>query len=75
MLVSALDPHATKNCTEWDMWENYTPTQKANLKSFAMSSMDALQVTLVAYHINLIFLLTCVFSTGSSGPGRSAQVP
>ena len=75
MLVSAADEHVTQGCAEWDIWENYTSTQKANLKSFAMSSMDALQVTPVAYCTNLLFLLTRVSSTGSSGPGRLAQVP
>lgn len=35
MLHSTADLHTTKNCTS---------TQKANLKQFAMSSMDALQV-------------------------------
>lgn len=48
MLLSTADEHVTKNCTQWDIWENYTSTQKDNLKSFAMSSMDALQVTPVA---------------------------
>jgi hypothetical protein len=49
MLHSTADQHVTKNCSQWDIWENYTPAQKDSLKSFAMSSMDALQVTPVAY--------------------------
>jgi hypothetical protein len=44
MLHSTADLHTTNNCTLWDHWENYTPTQKANLKQFAMASFDALQV-------------------------------
>lgn len=44
MLVSALDPHVTQDCTVWDMWEDYTPTIKQNLMDFALSNMDALQV-------------------------------
>jgi hypothetical protein len=43
MLHTTADLHTTKNCTPWDLWEDYTPTQKANLMSFAMSSMDSLQ--------------------------------
>jgi len=43
MFHSPADEHTTTNCTQWDHWENYTATQKADLMSFAMSSMDALQ--------------------------------
>jgi len=43
MLRSTADQHVTEGCAQWDIWENYTPAQKDNLMSFAMSSMDALQ--------------------------------
>jgi glucan 1,3-beta-glucosidase len=43
-LHTTADDHVTQNCTEWNMWEDYTETQKQNLMSFAMSNMDALQV-------------------------------
>jgi hypothetical protein len=73
MLRSTADQHVTEGCAQWDIWENYTPAQKDNLMSFAMSSMDALQVTPATYQINL--LMTRIPSNGSSGPGRSAQAP
>jgi hypothetical protein len=43
MLHTVADEHTTTDCTQWDNWENYTPTQKENLLSFAMSNFDALQ--------------------------------
>lgn len=43
MLHSTADDHTTKDCTQWDQWENYTPTMKQNLMTFAMANMDALQ--------------------------------
>jgi glucan 1,3-beta-glucosidase len=43
MLHSTADQHTTTGCAQWDEWEKYTATQKQNLMSFAMSSMDALQ--------------------------------
>jgi len=43
MLHSTADEHTTVGCDRWDMWEDYTDTMKANLMSFAMSNMDALQ--------------------------------
>jgi len=64
MLHSTADQHTTKNCTPWDLWEDYTPTQKANLKQFAMASFDALQV----------IQSDNIPSTGFSGPGKSARV-
>jgi hypothetical protein len=72
MLHSTADQHTTQNCTQWDEWENYTPTQKANLKSFAMSSMDALQV-IISPSNSQWCSLQCLPSTGFSGPGKSAQ--
>ena len=52
MLHSVADEHTTADCTQWDQWENYTPTQKQNLMSFAMSNFDALQVSSL-YHPSL----------------------
>lgn len=71
MFYSTADQHTTNNCTQWDHWENYTPMQKANLMSFALSSIDSLQVMST---VSLaIALLTSVPRTGFSGPGKSAQ--
>jgi glucan 1,3-beta-glucosidase len=50
MLNTPADQHVTKDCTQWDQWEDYTPTQKQNLMTFAMSHMDALQVCLFPVH-------------------------
>jgi len=44
MLHSTADEHTTTDCTEWDHWENYTPTMKQNLMDFALANMDTLQV-------------------------------
>ena len=61
MLHSVADEHTTADCTQWDEWENYTPTQKQNLMSFAMSNFDALQVSSLysGFHCG-IFLTTDV---------------
>jgi len=69
MLHTTADEHTTKGCAEWDQWENYTPTQKQNLMSFAMSNMDVLQV-----YFNFLqtedSVLTYATSIGSSGHGK-----
>jgi hypothetical protein len=46
MLHSTADEHTTTDCTVWDAWETWTPTIKQNFMTFAMSNMDALQVSI-----------------------------
>jgi hypothetical protein len=59
MLHDTADEHTTLDCTTWDMWETYTPEIKANLMSFAMSNMDALQVCDVRLWNRIISLIAC----------------
>jgi hypothetical protein len=77
MLHSTADPHTTKNCTLWDHWEDYTPTQKANLKQFAMASFDALQVIhcLSFRFIFLILSQALVFLDLENRPECCGQQP
>ena len=58
MLHDVSDEHTTKDCTQWDQWENYTTTQKQNLMSFAMSNFDALQVSSLFFLHSGVFLTT-----------------
>jgi hypothetical protein len=72
-LHTPADDHTTTGCAQWDEWENYTPTQKANLMTFAMASMDGLQV-LLTFELSISScLLTRSISTSSSGRGRLAR--
>jgi len=75
MLHSVADEHTTADCTQWDEWENYTPTQKDNLLSFAMSNFDALQVNALCLPSLRCLSDDEITRTGSSGHGRLAPTP
>jgi glucan 1,3-beta-glucosidase len=43
------NPPPVGNCTPWTDWTNWDDNMKADIKNFALSSMDALQVIQVAF--------------------------
>lgn len=61
MLHLTADEHTTTDCTVWDAWETWTPIIKQNFMTFAMSNMDALQVSIIpppspSIHCNILVL-------------------
>lgn len=66
------------SCDPWLDYENYNQTTKDNMKAFAMSSMDALQVRFHYENIPAVCFadsFTLNIRTGSSGRGKSATPP
>jgi hypothetical protein len=51
------------NCTVWTDWANYSAAKKQAIKTFAMASMDALQVSICACQIHRNAINICVLLT------------
>ena len=48
-----------RSCAEWNDWTTWTQSRKDDLRTFALASMDALQVSYYSTVILLNFLMPC----------------
>ena len=67
-----LETHARiGSCTPWTDWQSYDQATKDAIRSFALASMDALQVRDYAFLSPLEFTLDALVNrTGSFGRGK-----